>query len=269
VTNHQGTANYNALQVSWNKQKGWAAFGLNYTFSKALGTCGTSQLNCSLADQTNVDHDYNVLSIDRSQVFNSSYQFYLGNRVHGNAVLEGVANGWTIAGITTLQSGPNLQATYNSNLSLAVDGFNGATVNNRTWLGTPDINLQPVLLCDPRSGLNQPHQYINGSCFGMPAQGTNGDYRFPYIHGPAYFNSDLSVYKTFKITERQNVEFRFSAFNFLNHPLTSFNSSNTSNLNLHFVQDGSGNFTQNNATFGIADVKYGRRVIDLALKYTF
>ena len=275
LTNHGGYANYNALQASWNKTAGLVTFGVNYTFSKALGLCGTAQLNCALADPTNLAHDYGPLSIDRSQVFNSSYQIALGNRFHGNQILEELANGWTIAGITSLQSGPDLAAlTTNFNIAPAqgsstLPGF----FSNRTILGTPDINLQPTLLCNPTSNLG-PNQFVNGSCFGVPGNGVtgsgaNGIYSLPYIHGPAYVNSDLSLYKDFKITERQSLQFRASAFNFLNHPLTSFNPNDNTNLTLKFAQNGSGQFVQSNPTFGVADIKLGRRIMELALKYSF
>jgi hypothetical protein len=123
------------------------------------------------------------------------------------------------------------------------------------------------------------------SCFGVSAPGTNGQYQFPYIHGPAYFNSDLAVFKTFKITERQNLEFRASAFNFLNHPLDSF--LNNGDLKLQFNQTSTtpGTYTFQNTTTapaagvstlgnsttypGYASTRFGRRVMELSMKYSF
>jgi hypothetical protein len=277
ITQHGGFANYNSLQVSWNKQAGRTTFGFNYTFSKALGVCGTSQFSCSLADPTNLAHDYGILSLDRSHIFNSSYQIdlgNLGNRYTGEnhilkPIVNAIANGWTIAGITSLQSGPDL-ASFRTNFGLN----NGlpAGISNRTILGTPDISLQPVLLCDPTKNL-LPHQYLNGNCFGVPGNGVvgsgqNGLYQLPYIKGPAFLNSDLSLYKGFKITEHQNLQFRASAFNFLNRPNVSFNPNGQA-LNLQEAPDPSGQFRNTNAKFGFADTKFGQRVVELALKYSF
>ena len=45
----------------------------------------------------------------------------------------------------------------------------------------------------------------------------------PYIKGPAFFNNDLSLFKNFQLSEAKKIQFRVSAFNFLNHPLASFN----------------------------------------------
>jgi hypothetical protein len=239
ITQHGGWANYNALQATWNKQQGAFTYGFNYTFSKALGLCGTSQFSCSLPDPTNLAHDYGILSLDRTHIFNASYQIDIGNRVKNR--FGGIfTNGWTVAGITTWQSGPDL-ASFRTNFG--VGNITGFTNPGRQILGTPDVTLQPVLTCDPRKNL-LPFQYVNGNCFAVPGNGApgtlqNGVYQLPYIRGPGFKNTDLSLYKGFKISERQNVQLRASAFNFLNHPLNSFNP-NGGNLNLTMVKDANG-----------------------------
>jgi len=275
VTRHAGYSNYNGLQVSWTRQKGWATFGLNYTWSKALGIRGTAQLGGSTGNPQNPEDNYGILSQDRAHVFNSAYQFDLGNRVHANnPLLKGLANGWTIAGITSWQSGPDLGSLYNPNFSLSIRPY-GATSEigdqnlSRVWLGTPDMRTNPLYTCSPSQGLKE-HQFINPNCFAVPAQGTNGPFMPPYyIRGPAFFNSDLSVYKSFKITESKNIQFRFSAFNFLNHPLVSMDPNNTTTMDLHFTETSPGQWVQTNQDFGMAPIKLGRRVVELAIKYSF
>ena len=66
---------------------------------------------------------------------------------------------------------------------------------------------------------------------------------------------------------------RLAAFNFLNHPLTSFNQNDPSNLQLAFqgATVGKaltvGNLTHQN--FGIANIKYGSRLLELSAKFQF
>ena len=54
----------------------------------------------------------------------------------------------------------------------------------------------PVLTCDPRKNLKS-GQYFNPNCFAPPTNHQQGDIIWPYIKGPAFFNSDLAIYKDF------------------------------------------------------------------------
>ena len=48
------------------------------------------------------------------------------------------------------------------------------------------------------------------ACFSLPIAlglGNNGNIVFPYVKGPALFNSDLAIFKTFAIGEKKRLEF--------------------------------------------------------------
>jgi hypothetical protein len=265
VVNHNGFANYNALQVSWNRMRGWLTYGANYTWSKALG------INTD-ADPLNLNNDYGVLNSDRSHVFNANYQIDLGTRFHGdNPLVRGLANGWQFSGITTIQSGPNLQAASPTgfNLSFNPKDMNGNTLSNNTQLGTSDYIFMPTVTCNPAAGVAG-NRYVNGACFSVnTAVGQNGNYQMPYLHGPAYLSNDVTLLKNFKLTERQNLQFRVAGFNVFNHPLSSLNNSDALHLNMTQSSSGAWTVTHSNQPFGSAPIKYGRRVVELALKYSF
>ncbi len=304
VTRHIGKANYNAMQISWTRQRGRISYNLNYTWSKALGTLGTAQLNGASDDAINLAHDYGVLSIDRSHIVNLTYTVELGNPVR-NRALGYVTNGWMISGITTWQSGGDMvtQADGATNLGMGGTGpldphldsngnKQGYPINAMNWLGTNNVALQPTVVCNPTANLKA-HQYFNESCFSVPAAGEQGWWQLPYIHGPAYFNSDLALSKTFKVTERQNVQLRLSAFNFLNHPLDSFTGVSDNKISFNYANSscpnpggaancwvpyGSGSWVAAGGTptvpggpvsSGYASEKLGRRVVEFSLKYKF
>ncbi len=271
---HFEYSNYNALQTSWNKQSGHVNWLLNYTFSKALGIRGENGTN-GVGDPTNIQNDYGVLPNDRTHIFNVAYVIQEGNPYHGNRFVKGAVNGWQISGLTQIQSGSPLQAVNSSNFNMSGDflpgtvlanGVNvgGQAISNTIVTGSPDVNMQPVLTCDPRKNLAK-NQFINGACFAPPSVGQNGTFIFPYIKGPAFFNSDLSLFKNFQLSETRKVQFRLSAYNFLNHPLVSFSpNGGDGNLNLNLNAAGKAQ-----STFGYADYLNGNRTVQLVLKFFF
>jgi len=264
--NHNLYANYNAMQVTWNRQKGRFDYTLNYTFSKSLSVVGY--------DTFSLRNDYGPAPGDRRHIFNAAYSIELPNPARNNVVAKGLINGWQISGITQFQSGVNLVANVSSgnggnlNFNINPNGFkmaNGYNVHPRTINGTDSVPLQPLITCNPNSGLAS-NQFVNGSCFALPTvQGGNGPIVMPEMFGPAFFNSDLSLFKNFQFSESRKLQLRFSAYNFLNHPLWSFrNGSN--NLNLNFAGD-TGKLS--NDSFGLATEKLGHRIIQLAIKFYF
>jgi hypothetical protein len=109
----------------------------------------------------------------------------------------------------------------------------------------------------------------------------------PYLPGPIFWNSDLTLLKNFKITERQALQFRFAAFNFLNHDLLSF-VNNDNNLKLNFNDLGqvitgasdpttglpcpgvtNGVQCAGTPTFGLATSHVGHRILEVGVKYSF
>ena len=284
VVMHQSTffSNYNALQTSWTKRAGRFVFDFNFTWQKQLGTAAF-QINPFVTRA-----NYGVLNVDRPFLFNSNYIYQFGEVIHGNnAILRGAANGWTISGITSWQAGGSLQqetgSPGNFGLGLSYTGLptnataDGITTNigSATYYGTDAaLNIMPVLTCNPKSGLKS-NQLLNQTCFGAPAIGQQGGQNFPFWSNAAYIENDLAIYKTFQIKGTQNVQFRASAFNWLNHPLPEFSSGNQLQLRYN-VDYASKAITLNTAAdsqnWGVLDTKAGaptQRIIELNVKYNF
>jgi hypothetical protein len=269
-----GRAAFDSLQMSLLRNVGFLTLQANYTWSKALGTGGLLAVNngglTGALPGYGVDYYYGVSQNNRAHVLNLVYVFNLPSTKRGHAIVRGAINGWQISGITTLESGANLTSQSNGwNLNYSRDNGtaeDGSTIfyDNIHTLGTPAVSLQPLITCDPKKGVSGQH-YLNPSCFSpAPTDGTLGTGGMPYLPGPMFMNSDLSLMKNFRITERHNLQFRFAAFNFMNHPLWSF-SNNDSNLYLQFDAAGA----IKNPDFGVAKYKYGRRIMEFGVKYTF
>jgi hypothetical protein len=77
-----------------------------------------------------------------------------------------------------------------------------------------DIGTDACSLARPTSGK-----------FALPACGSIGNAGFDSFRGPSAFFSDMSLSKSFTITERVKAQFRFDAYNVFNHVVLGFNSN--------------------------------------------
>jgi hypothetical protein len=64
----------------------------------------------------------------------------------------------------------------------------------------------------------QPEQWFNINAFGQPRLGTLGNERRNQLYGPPQRRWDFSIFKTFRVTERINLQFRTEMFNITNTP---------------------------------------------------
>jgi hypothetical protein len=123
--------------------------------------------------------------------------------------------------------------------------------------------------------------FINQSAFSLPAVGQQGPYKFGYLPGPGFFDTDLTAAKRFRVTEGSSIQLKVAAFNVLNHANNSFTSVNVANYTMDVNETANGGSLNQalgssgvtNGTgvnqFGAAPLRTGRRVMELALRYDF
>jgi hypothetical protein len=197
------SSNYNALQVRAERRfSGVYSLLASYTWSKTLdfGEFGTP------TDQYNARLDYGLAGFDRASVFTLAHTFVLpfgkGHRmlsdVHG--VTRGLVEGWQFNGITTLESGLPFSATLNNNASL-----------------NSDMSLRPDQTGNPLAGISQNRNlWFNPTAYVVPAQYTFGDAGRNALRGPDLFSADWSLSKSFALTERIKLQFRWEVYNAFN-----------------------------------------------------
>lgn len=268
VYRHSMYQNYHGLQTLLARQRGNLNFTVAYTFSKNLGFrsgIGDNQVVASeyLFPGNYRDVAYGVLNADRTHVGSAAYSWVIPGPKNGGAS-ELVLGGWQVAGIASYVSGAPLPMINNSNFDMQGTLADGRSISSELITGSSQIRAQPMLTCDPTDGV--PSGFLfNNACFAAPTPGQNGNYVLPYMKAQPYWNLDLSLFKNFSLGGSKKLQLRTSAYNVLNHPIRFPDA--TTNLTLRFDQ---GQLANPN-DFGRLpeDNKFGRRIIQLALRFTF
>lgn len=197
-----GFSTYNALWVTLNKQVSHGLqFSTSYSFSKSLDESSLDIPGIFPQDSYNLRADYGSSDYDAKHrfVFSGFYTLpFKSNRV---------VSGWELAVITSAQSGNPLQPTVPSGL------FPG--VNLR-----PNVSGPITIIRSPGGWFGPKSLYSTE--FSSPCVTATvcspGNMGRNSVIGPNFIDTDLSVIKNTKITERFNFQFRADAFDVFNHP---------------------------------------------------
>lgn len=200
--------NYNALQVKLTKRfSGGISLLSSYTFSKTLDE-ETSTAGDFVQDSYNIRSDYGLSAINAKHraVTTVTWEPPIGrhHRYLSNLtpVVNDVLGDWQVNAIVTMQSG------FPINITSPVDSNQGGSGP-----------VRPNRVCDgnlPRSDRTRT-RYIDTSCFVPQPYGRFGDAGRDVIVGPGINNWDISLFKSFPIRERMNLQFRSEFFNAFNH----------------------------------------------------
>lgn len=139
-------------------------------------------------------------------VINGLYDLPLGKGRRfdiDNRVADAVIGGWQLGGIITATTG----RPFNVGLQNGVN--NGAP----SW---PD-RIGNGKLDNP-----DPYYWFDATAFRAPAPNTYGNVARGVLYSPGVVNIDMSIVKTFRITEKVGFNFRFEAFNLFNTPYLGF-----------------------------------------------
>ena len=222
----RGTATYNSLQTSLTKRfSSGMSFLVNYTWSHAMaqgnGIFGPGPGHQNMQD-LNADRGLSQTDVRQRFVGNWLYELPFGAgkkwASSSKGVTQQIVGNWQFGGILQIQS--------------------GSPVNVTGGAGRPDRSCNGNL---PK-GTRDNTQWFDPACFPIPApvpDTVNGGVYTPFgnsggnvIIAPGLNNWDLSIFKTFPITEQKSIQFRTEFFNAFNHthfgvPNTTANQSST------------------------------------------
>ncbi len=220
------TASYNALQITATQRTSrHVSFNAFYIYSK---TFDSVQLQNSTTQA--LVQDFTAIGADRGQadtdmrhqlVVAMIWQpdYYAG----GNGVLRHVTNGWSISPILKVHSGFPFTVLNGADANL--DGNN----TDRARLVSDPISgncLKPDGTPGPPVGAAA--CWFNNTAFvrnpATPGAPIDGNSPRNFLNQPSYRDVDLAIFRTFKVSERFNVQFRGEALNVFN--MVSLNAPN-------------------------------------------
>ena len=254
-----GQSWYDGLEASLTKRLSHGLqFLVSYTFSKSLDTDGanvnaTSSGNAiTRGNQNDAKARRGRVSFDRAQrfVFSATYAW---PGVAGKNIAHHLTEGWTLAGVVTIQSGSALTV-------LAVNSTNVFGISQDRAQLAPGCS--PGKAVAPGSVESKLNGYFDKTCFTTPpvigADGIGTDFGNSgtgIIDGPGQANADLAISRdiALRFLRESTLRFRAEFFNAFNRPQFSNPDNNFSS-----------------STFGIIQsTAVNPRVIQLALSLNF
>ncbi|HYI93777.1 MAG TPA: TonB-dependent receptor, partial [Bryobacteraceae bacterium] len=220
---------YHSWQTQLNKRfsKG-VTVSAAYTLSKSIDTSSTSNLGGSVANPFNLRDERGRSDWDRRHAFVASWVYSPAQKL-SNPVADAFLGGWTISGITTIQSGAPM--TFLMGDDVALDG----TFGDQHAQLQPGVTVKDIVI-DHSSRGAMISQFFNTSAFvptGQVPRGTYGNAGRGLISGPALNATDLALMKDFRFTEQLRLQLRGEAFN-------AFNQVNLANPTTNVSSDAFG-----------------------------
>jgi hypothetical protein len=228
-------------------------FQAAYTYAKAIDSSSNNGNGSDLDDIANpYNRAYGVGPswFNRTDVFVANFIYDIPAFRHNNSrAVRTLLGGWQFEGYITAETG------------LPVNVFLGGPAANNglpTWNGAGPGGNRPNL----NGSISYPHtvtQWFNTSAFSPPAVGQYGNLGFDALTGPGRDNWNLSLFKSFVLSEKRGsrLEFRAESFNVFNH--TQFQGSTNTGI--------SNKFTASN--FGQITAAFDPRVFQLGMKAYF
>ncbi|MBL8216441.1 MAG: TonB-dependent receptor [Bryobacterales bacterium] len=212
-------SSYHALQTKFRKRyNNGLQFLLAYTWSKTMddvssvaGFLGDQNPGYTNNNRRDLDRSLSASHIPHNLVFNYQWDLPFGKGMrffnHGGA-LNHLIGGWSLNGITSIQSGS----------PISIDSRNNTT-NSQGGGQRPDST--GIKSTTPGGTKNRIDGWFNPAAFvDAPPYAFGNVGRFlPDNFGPPLHNWDLSILKNFRASERFRLQFRaelFNAFNLVN-----------------------------------------------------
>ena len=223
-------SHFHAWQTSLNRRfRSGFSFSANYMWSHAIndGSTGGGEADyaqntaCRACEVASADFD-----VRHTFTANAVYDIPVGKGrayLNSGGIADFLLGGWSLTGIAAARSGNPVNVTITRTAASLPDGLslqNGSTFQRPNYVS--GVSVVPA-----NQSINS---WINPLAFTLPASGTWGNAGRNLVRGPRFMQLDLSLTKSFRITERFVMDFRAEAFNATNRAQFGDPSGSLDNL---------------------------------------
>jgi len=211
LTQNDARSNYNALQAQYRRLVAGRLQALvNYTWSHSLDNSSNDIVEAVSSAVISAANDYSSSDFDVRNSFSGALTYAIPSAVK-KGPLAYVTKSWSVEGLVVARSGFPFNALA---LTATIDGADprpDLVAGQSLYLRGPQCASVFGEACPGGMGLNP-------AAFTAPPAGQQGSEGRNDLHGFGLTQTDLSLARTFAITDRVNVQFRTDAFNLFNHP---------------------------------------------------
>jgi hypothetical protein len=219
-----GNSDYNGVTVSLQRRYATFQMAVAYTWSHATddvsnGGINPFSLNDSLITQINPQclrcQNWGNADYDFRHYLQANYSWTPGYKFK-HSYLDSALSGWTFSNTYFLRSGLPF-SIYDSTLSGTIRNYGSELLlnlpNGPFSCGAASPRTNQCFDINTQLGA-----FVAANGTADPSVGVASNQRRNQNRGPKYFDSDISLAKTFKIAETLHFGVGINAFNFLNHP---------------------------------------------------
>ena len=213
---HEGEAQYHGLQAQVVSRFGRGSqFQASYTWSKSTGNLGLADsggldTNNSVTDLANPRLDWGPTLMNRPHIFNASLVLMLPTFENKSGFVKNVLGDWEIASIVQASSGQSMTVFTSGSPNIN-------TISGTGYGGNQRPNRVAGVSCQASGGAKE--QILNPAAFTLTGfqLGTIGNAGRGICEGPRFYQTDLSLYKNIRVSNRVKMQLRFEMFNIFNN----------------------------------------------------
>lgn len=223
LLSYSSNSGYNALQTTLSRRfSDGVAFSTSYWFSKTLDYVSSMNVAGSAPRLVSGENDiaqnpFDLRAERGPSLFDATHRWTANATWQAPLLRDAsrfvrrVAGGWQLNGIVSVSSGTPFTVYDSRNVAQQgshpeISGFAGS---------------RPDVISNPNIGPHRVEEWVSRSAFrrldAISEAGRFGNAGRNIVRGPGQSTVDLSVFKTWQISENVRLQFRAEAFNVLNH----------------------------------------------------